>query len=298
MRKILRKGNRGKAVAELQSYLDLPVDGIFGENTEEVVKALQKEYSLIVDGIVGPMTWEVILTSIKTDESFSTEYGQVIHRHYLNKGEYLFNVGSPRHVIIHHTAGWENPFNVISDWNNRTGRVATEFVIGGQRVTDSNDQHDGVVLKAFPEGCNGFHVGIKAKTIEEHVLNTQAVGIELTSFGYLTDDGRTYVNNSADPKQIVQLRSKFRGYKNWHKYSNKQIEELRKLLLYIADRDNLNVREGLPELIRKYGPNKAFEFNVEAAQGKIKGLLSHSNVRKDKFDCFPQPELVDMLLNL
>ena len=28
------------------------------------------------------------------------------------------------------------------------------------------------------------------------------------------------------------------------------------------------------------------------------GLWSHTNVRKDKFDCFPQPELVKMLKNL
>ena len=42
----------------------------------------------------------------------------------------------------------------------------------------------------------------------------------------------------------------------------------------------------------------AFEFNDDAYNAKQFGLWTHTNVRKDKFDCFPQPELVEMLKNL
>ena len=45
-------------------------------------------------------------------------------------------------------------------------------------------------------------------------------------------------------------------------------------------------------------PKDAFEFNADAYNAKKHGLWTHTNVRKDKFDCFPQPELVDMLKNL
>ena len=42
----------------------------------------------------------------------------------------------------------------------------------------------------------------------------------------------------------------------------------------------------------------AFEWNADAYYGKVKGLWTHTNTRKDKFDMFPQPELLDMLISL
>ena len=42
----------------------------------------------------------------------------------------------------------------------------------------------------------------------------------------------------------------------------------------------------------------AFDYHAEAFYGKVKGMWTHANVRKDKFDLFPQPNLIDMLLSL
>lgn len=295
--KTLKLKSRGRTVALLQELLGITQDGIFGPNTEEAVKNFQKEKGLVVDGIMGPNSWKHLLSDVE-EKSFTTPQGQTIFPHYLDPGQYRTEVGAPRQIFLHHTAGWENPFAVIDDWNRRPGRVATEFVIGGKKVTDGSNEHDGVVLQAFPKGCNGFHVGIKARTKNEMIMNLQSIGIELASFGYLTDDNRTYVGHSADIHQIVKLRTPFRGYKKWHKYSSAQIESLRLLLLYLSERDNIDIQEGLPHFIRKYGPASAFEYKIAAAKGDVRGILSHSNVRKDKFDCSPQPELVDMLLNL
>ena len=44
------------------------------------------------------------------------------------------------------------------------------------------------------------------------------------------------------------------------RYSDKQIESLRLWILYIAERDGIDVRKGLPELIKEKGAD-AFEFN-------------------------------------
>lgn len=55
---ILRKGSKGAEVELLQKLLYLEVDGIFGELTEEAVKAFQKEKGLTIDGIVGDNTWK------------------------------------------------------------------------------------------------------------------------------------------------------------------------------------------------------------------------------------------------
>ena len=48
------------AVSRLQGALHLPVDGIFGPETEAAVRRLQARNGLSVDGIVGPATWNVI----------------------------------------------------------------------------------------------------------------------------------------------------------------------------------------------------------------------------------------------
>ena len=60
----LRRGSKGDLVKQLQRYLnkwdernDLTVDGVFGEKTEEAVKAYQRDNGLTADGVVGPKTW-------------------------------------------------------------------------------------------------------------------------------------------------------------------------------------------------------------------------------------------------
>jgi peptidoglycan hydrolase-like protein with peptidoglycan-binding domain len=48
------------AVRQLQGALHLPVDGVFGPETEAAVRRLQARHGLSVDGVVGPGTWGVI----------------------------------------------------------------------------------------------------------------------------------------------------------------------------------------------------------------------------------------------
>ena len=43
---------------------------------------------------------------------------------------------------------------------------------------------------------------------------------------------------------------------------------------------------------------QAFNFNDPACSGKVKGLLTHGQVRVDKDDVQPQEELINMLLTL
>jgi hypothetical protein len=68
--------------------------------------------------------------------------------------------------------------------------------------------------------------------------------------------------------------------------------------LYISNRDNVDLHEGLYKWIKTEGVTKAFDFHINAYKGEVKGLLTHTNIREDKFDCSPQPNLVDMILSL
>jgi peptidoglycan hydrolase-like protein with peptidoglycan-binding domain len=75
----LKKGDRGDAVRALQTILrettgheaqyltrDLPVDGVFGAETEKALRIAQDEANwfekrAVVDGIAGPQIWSILL---------------------------------------------------------------------------------------------------------------------------------------------------------------------------------------------------------------------------------------------
>ncbi len=303
---LLKKGSRGENVKKLQLALGLEADGIFGSNTEKAVTAFQDKNGLSPDGMVGKNTWEIL--GVDTDQNNSateTEYvtkkGLVIDREYLDDDEYVRDYGKiePLGFFLHHTAGWDNPYKTIRSWNNDSrGRVATQYVIGGSNVK-GNTKYDGVVVECFPNNYLGWHLG----KVGNFNISKFSGGVELNNFGYLTKKGDkfyTYVNTEVKPEYVCDLGYKFRGHQYWHAYSDKQIESLRLLLHHLKDiYPKMDLENGLPKLLNDdIHPKEAFEFNENAYNAKQFGLWTHTNVRKDKFDCFPQPELVEMLKNL
>ena len=292
---LLKVGSRGKEVKELQEFLEIEADGIFGKGTESSVKKWQSENGLVADGIVGPATWDAmgLATTDSSEQIYTTENGLVVEKYFLPKGEYKNGPTNKEYAFLHHTAGWHNPFKTIDHWGRDSrGAVATEFVLGGQSVKGNDNKYDGKMVQAFPEGAYGWHLG---KNGSQH-MHTHSVGIEVNNFGYIVN-GKTYAGTRVEESQIVTLKEPFRNHKTWHKYSDKQIEAIRLWLLWIAERDNIDVREGLPSLIKEKGA-KAFDFNPDAYYGKVKGTWTHTNTRKDKFDMFPQEELLEMLITL
>ena len=311
---LLKLGSTGDLVKTLQQFLGIPVTGEFDTKTEQAVRDYQETNGLEVDGAVGPDTWKsMAIATTDSSERINTVSAQLdIKMNYLPAGEYMAGPTKKEWLFLHHTAGWENPYNVINDWKADTrGPVATEFVIGGQRINNNNSVHDGEVVQAFPAGGYGWHLGIG-----NNLMHRNSVGIEVCSFGQLTKDGYykiinnvrtwvplqngkyyTYVGTEVDPAQVVTLNKPFRNYTYWHRYSNKQIAMLKELILYIANRDSIDVRKGLPDLIRTKGAD-AFDFYNITQVTATKGLWCHTNVSTEKVDMFPQQELMDMLLLL
>lgn len=291
---ILKIGSKGKSVEMLQEYLGLKIDGDFGPKTKSAVIKWQNKNGLLGDGIVGPKTWDAMGLASTDFSEMLIQHGELtINKYFLPKGEYKVGPTSKDYLFIHHTAGWNNPYKQIDQWGDDTrGAVGTEFVIGGQSVRDNNAKYDGQVLQAIPEGSYGWHLGKNGS----QYMHTHSVGIEVCNFGYI-ENGRTYAGTHVVNNQIVTLDKPFRGYTQWHKYSNEQIKSLKNLILYIAERDNIDVRDGLVSEIKKFGVD-GFEFNEDAYYGRVKGLWTHTNTRRDKFDMFPQQELIDMLLSL
>ena len=238
--KLLRKGSKGEDVVRLQNILRINKDGDFGKQTEKAVIKFQLARDLKPDGIVGNDTWALLLngpnfvdTGIDEDtdtnsQYFETKFGQKIHRHYLSKGEYVDKkFGKNVYFFLHHTAGGSDPYRCIDHWNrDNRGRVATEFVLGGQNYRTGDDENDGIMVQAFPNTGYGWHLGKTGSGF----MNRHSIGLEICSIGYLDNDYKSYVGKKAAESQVIELETAFNKKKFWHKYSDKQIEQIELLL--------------------------------------------------------------------
>ena len=330
---MLKKGDRGEQVKEVQQMLGITADGIFGSGTESSVKKFQSDNGLIADGIVGSKTYETLanktlgnsfdnIIDVDTDRtyfddsedtddklnylgSYTTEDGLEIDRAYLDGDEYVKDYGEiqPENFFIHHTAGWNNPYNTINSWNkDKRGRVATQYCIGGTSVrvgSYGDDKYNGQVVECFPDYYIGWHLG----KVGNFNMSKYSSAVEINNFGYVTKkDGKyyTYVNTEVPESMVCDLGYEFKGHQYWHTYTKEQIESLR-LLINHAKKiyPKIDMSAGLPQLLKDgVHPKDAFDFNDDAYNGRIKGLWTHTNVRTDKFDCYPDPKLVEMLKGL
>lgn len=306
--KMLKKGDRGQEVKTLQQNLLIKPDGIFGRQTEKHVIRFQLMHNLSADGIVGAETWALLLqlpnkVTIAIDEDtdtqgqmFETPYDQIIHKHYLPKGEYVEGPVSNHYIFLHHTAGNANPYRCIDHWGRDSrGRIATEFVLGGINHRNGNDEYNGVMVQAFPTGAQGFHLG---KTGSGY-MNRHSVGIEICNMGYLDSKTmKTYVGSVCQEEQVCELPEHFKNKLHWHNYTEEQIKATEKWIKWVGERDGVDIRLGLKQYIKKYGPSKGFDFQEDAYYGKVRGLLTHGNVRTGKSDIYPHPDMVDMIMSL
>ena len=65
--------------------------------------------------------------------------------------------------------------------------MTTEFVLGGINHRNGDDEYDGVMVQAFAEGNQGWHLGKTGSGF----MNRHSVGLEICNMGYLekVDDG-------------------------------------------------------------------------------------------------------------
>jgi N-acetyl-anhydromuramyl-L-alanine amidase AmpD len=207
-------------------------------------------------------------------------------------------------IYIHHTAGSHRPDWVVNSWEHDktqaglTLKVATSYIIGGVSTRDLTDvTWDGVIVKTFEDKYWAHHLGTTGAN--NSILNKKSIGIEICNYGPLVlgKDGQyfNYVNSPVPANMVVKLNKPFRGYTYYHAYTEKQIAALKELFLDIIKRHpKINLKKGLREDIA----NPDFlELNQAALKG-YPGVWSHSNVRKDKFDVYPHPQLIALLHSL
>jgi N-acetyl-anhydromuramyl-L-alanine amidase AmpD len=188
-------------------------------------------------------------------------------------------------IYLHHTAGNDNAIGTVDDWSRTAEKVATAFVI----------DRSGKIVQAFHSSLWAYHLGLQMTTFNQfklpyRPLDKTSVGIELCNWGYLNlvdEKYKTYVNSTVKPEDVYKFEAPFRGFQYYQKYTDAQLLSLKNLLSYLCEKYS----------IPKTYDQDMFIVNPEALSGKS-GIWSHTSVRYDKTDCFPQKELVDVLTSL
>jgi N-acetyl-anhydromuramyl-L-alanine amidase AmpD len=200
-----------------------------------------------------------------------------------------------KQIFVHHTAGGANPFNVINSWQNRIDKVATAFIIAG-KPDNSKSYKEGDIVQAFSSKNWAWHLGLSAQQFNKvgvgyQNLDKMSIGIEICNFGQLTlgADGkfRTYVNSVIPKEDVITLDADFRGYKYFHAYTDAQLASVKDLIVYLCEKYN----------IPKAFNENMFEVNKDC-MGAKSGIWTHTSCRQDKWDCPPQPKLIEMLKSL
>jgi N-acetylmuramoyl-L-alanine amidase-like protein len=223
----------------------------------------------------------------------------------LLKGEYYDETVKKDTIYIHHTAGSHRPDYTIAGWNadkTKNGqqlKVATAYVMGGLSTVDKDPTWDGVICKCFPEDKWAHHLGLT--TANNAQMNSKSIGIEICNYGPIvkSNDGKfyNYVNRPVPAEMVVELAKPFQGYKYYHKYTDRQVAILRELLLDLSARFSIDLKKGMKPMLDEGKGAEAFLLSQDALAGKP-GLWTHTNVRKDKFDCSPQDSLIQMIRSL
>jgi hypothetical protein len=159
---------------------------------------------------------------------------------------------------------------------------------------------NGDVFSAFPSKYWAMHlhahaagnrIPLKYKN-REHTreLERRSIGISLCNFGPLTyESGRFYSSfrTIVPEEQVIEYVHGYRKHRFYHKYTQAQLDSLRRILLQFCHDYNI---------AKTYQPDM-WDINVHALKGD-EGIFTHASIRSDVTDCHPQPELLRLLMGL
>lgn len=200
----------------------------------------------------------------------------------LATNQYYQSAQTKKYIILHHTAGG-SAAGAMAGWAADPQHIATPYVI----------ERSGDIYECFPPEYWAYHLGVKGNT----ALEKQSIGIEIVAYGQLTKatedkpgkyrkgDLLTYTNRPLPPSEVEVCT--FRNFSYFQKYTDSQIEALAKLLPYLIDKFKIPIQ-----------PDRKNFWEFRDPKTLPPGIWSHTTVRKDKVDVFPQQNLVDLVMSL
>ena len=231
----------------------------------------------------------------------------------LKDNQYYQGIFTKKHIILHHTAGG-SAASSIAGWAANPDHIATPYMI----------DRNGDIFECFDPKYWAYSLGVKGQTS----LEKATIAIEISCYGSLavamkdhvpspgtlqkfkTGDLITYTGKPIEPAKTVKLlpfrpqvnpftdKTKPIVYDGTNKgtsydgtifeaYTPEQIAALKQLLPYLIDKF---------KIILQADRKNFWEYQNPATLPM--GIFSHTTVRKDKIDIFPQKEIVDLVYSL
>jgi len=192
----------------------------------------------------------------------------------LKADQYYSSAQKKTHVFLHHTAGG-SAASSIAGWAADPKRIATAYII----------DRDGAMYKCYPDEFWAYHLGVKGATW----LEKASIGIEMSSYGQLTPNSAgdllTYTKKVIPKEKAAKVG--FRGFEYYEAYTPEQVASLGILVPYLVTKFKIPLQPDRKNFYEYQDPSKL-----------PPGIWSHTTVRKDKVDIFPQKELVDLVYSL
>lgn len=193
-----------------------------------------------------------------------------------------------KQIVLHHTVSGTGVTGDIKTWEDDPAVVGTAMIV----------DHDGTPYQLFSSKYWAWHLGIGNKA-----RDSQSIGIEIDNWGWLvlgdgtvkqignkqikTEVGKYYAYYGNVVNTSIQYYPDgFRGYKYYEKYTNEQIRTVGELLLFWKQKYSIPLTYH----------EKMWDVSQDALSG-VPGVWTHDSYlpAPKKYDCHPQPELIDML---
>lgn len=224
-----------------------------------------------------------------------------------SEDQYIKEGVNKSQIVLHHSAGWDNARGMFAGWQADKQRVAT--CCG---IDDS-----GKIYRAFLSRYWAWHVNIMSKgnsTVHQNELfkpfcnmkNAQdverrTVAVEVCNWGSLTyrPDSRfrssfhTWASTierpiTIDENKVITYDEPFRGYRNYEKYTEQEVDSLYRLVKHWMLVHNIKFQ---------YDESRFWNVSQAALRGDP-GVYAHVSFRADKQDLHPQLEIKQMLTAL
>lgn len=294
---LIKLGDKGPMVVEVQKFLsmlgyDLVIDGQFGPRSKRSVTAFQKKAGLPNVGEVDDTTYNALkLSQTKKSEETATtrppiNYDIPINTQYkLSPNQYIKQVFDKTQIFLHYTAGGPNARNVINYWNSNDPQIATAYVIDGQ---------DATIYECYSPDYWSYHLGIKGT---KGRLDKASIGVELCAYGPLKLRGGKYYAWPNDyssveipNEDVYKLDRDFRGFNYYESLTDDQIISLEKLLEFLIVKYKIKVQKSFDY--------SWFDYDETVIKNTLPGIWTHTTVRKDKYDLYPDDRIIEMLNRL
>jgi len=198
--RVLKRGMRGSDVYELQEWLvdlgyGLTVDGVFGSETENVIKNLQRAAGLEPDGVVGEQTFATLSYLRDSIVSYTVQKGDNLTKLAKRYGTTVMNISSfndllnPDHLIPGQVL--YIPTTSMAVLSRLPSRLNLQWPVEG-RVSSGYGSRIHPVLKA-----RHFHGGIDIAAPEGTPVKAAAAG-KVVSVGNRGNYGLAVVLEHAD----------------------------------------------------------------------------------------------------